>query len=242
MNKYQELEGLRIPKHVAIIMDGNGRWAKAKGRNRSYGHKKGSDNLKKIARAASDMGVKYLTVYAFSTENWRRPAEEVSFLMGLMRQYLKESIQNAIKDNMRVRVIGRREDLDVDIIESIVALEDASKDHTGLCLQIAINYGGRDEIIRGVNRLLASGEGQRSPVTEAEFATYLDTDAIPDPELMVRTSGELRLSNFLIWQLAYAEFYFTEKHWPDFKEEDLIRSIRHYNKVERRFGGIGHEE
>lgn len=239
---YEILDGLNIPKHIAIIMDGNGRWAKQRGKKRTAGHKAGSDNLKKIARAASDMGVKYLTVYAFSTENWRRPDDEVSFLMGLMRQYLKESVKNAKKDNMRVRVLGRKDELDDDIIKAMTYLEEESKEHTGLNLQLAINYGGRDEIIRGINAFM--NDKRRNPelqVTEETFGQYLDTNDMPDPELMIRTSGEIRSSNFLIWQLAYTEFCFVDKFWPDFSKEDLVDAILDYNKVERRFGGLRNE-
>lgn len=238
---YDELNGLKVPEHIAIIMDGNGRWAKAKGKKRTAGHKAGSDNLKKIARAASDMGVKYLTVYAFSTENWKRPLEEVSFLMGLMRQYLKESIKNAKKDNMRVRVLGRREDLEPDIADAMNRLEEASAGHTGLSLQLAINYGGRDEIIRGIKSFMAASEDDFE-LTEENFSDYLDTRGIPDPELMIRTSGEIRSSNFLIWQLAYTEYCFVDCFWPDFREEDLVNAICDYNKVDRRFGGLSDED
>ncbi len=214
-----------------------------KGKKRTAGHKAGSDNLKKIARAASDMGVKYLTVYAFSTENWKRPHEEVSFLMGLMRQYLKESIRNAKKDNMRVRVLGRRDEMDKDIGAAMDKLEEASKEHTGLNLQLAINYGGRDEIIRGIKTFIeAKKEDDSLVLSEESFSTYLDTKDIPDPELMIRTSGEIRSSNFLIWQLAYTEFCFVDKLWPDFSQEDLVDAILSFNKVERRFGGLANEK
>lgn len=238
MKIYKQLEGLKIPEHIAIIMDGNGRWAKEKGRKRTYGHKNGADTLKKIARVFSDAGVKYVTVYAFSTENWKRSEEEVDYLMGLMRQYLKESIKNAKKDNMRVRVLGRREDLAKDIQESINKLEAASQGYTGLNLQLAINYGGRDEIIRAMKKFIASEDEQ---LTEETFSTYLDTADIPDPELMIRTSGEQRTSNYLLWQLAYSEFYFLDKHWPDFSEVDAIEAIQYYNGLNRRFGGVQDE-
>ncbi len=240
MKKYTELEGLEIPSHVAIIMDGNGRWAKEKGKKRTFGHKNGAETLKKIARVFSDAGVKYVTVYAFSTENWKRPKEEVDFLMGLLRQYLKDSLKNAKKDNMRVRVLGRREDLALDIQEAIEKLEEASAGYTGLNLQLAINYGGRDEIVRAVNRFRASNE--EGPMTEALMNQYLDTAGMPDPELMIRTSGETRTSNYLLWQLAYTEFYFVKKHWPDFAEADAIDAIQYYNGLDRRFGGIKDED
>lgn len=236
---YKELEGLRIPEHVAIIMDGNGRWAQSRGKKRTYGHRHGAETLKEIARVFSDAGVKYVTVYAFSTENWKRSVGEVDFLMTLMRQYLKDSIKNAKKDNMRVRVLGRREDLAPDIQTSILKMEEASKDYTGLNLQLAINYGGRDEIIRGFKRYL---ENPEEPLTEENFNKYLDTDGIPDPELMIRTSGEMRTSNYLLWQLAYSEFWFIDKHWPDFSEEDAMDAIRYYNRRDRRFGGVKDED
>lgn len=241
--KYVQLEGMALPKHIAIIMDGNGRWAKQRGKKRTFGHKSGSDNLKKIAKVVSDMGVKYLTVYAFSTENWKRPKEEINYLMLLIRQYLKESIKNAKKDNMRVRVIGKREGLDQDICASIEALEVASKDHTGLNLQIAINYGGRDEIVRAIKTYEEAKKlDEKLILTEEKFSQYLDTKNIPDPELMIRTSGEIRVSNFLLWQFAYTEYYFIDKHWPDFTEEDLVESIIFLNSRNHKFGGIENED
>lgn len=240
-----------VPKHIALIMDGNGRWAKSKGKPRTFGHKQGSETLKQICKDAYDLGIKYVTVYAFSTENWRRSKEEVSFLMGLLRQYLKESIRNSQENNMRVRVIGRRSDLDDDIVQAIEALEDASKDFDGLQLQIALNYGGRDEILRGVygvfQHLIDADATQEiskkdlllamQELDEDKFAYYLDTVGIPDPELLIRTSGELRTSNFLLWQLAYTEFYISDVLWPDFNKAELIKAIDAYNRRERRFGG-----
>ena len=238
MKTYKELEGMQIPKHVAIIMDGNGRWAQERGRKRTFGHRNGAETLKKIARVLSDAGVKYVTVYAFSTENWKRSGEEVDYLMNLMRQYLKDSLKNAKKDNMRVRVLGRREGLAEDIQAAMDRLEESSRDYTGLNLQLAINYGGRDELIRAVKRFADSNEDD---LTEEVLSSYMDTAGIPDPELMIRTSGEYRTSNFLIWQLAYSEFYFVDKHWPDFSEEDAIKALLYYNKRDRRFGGVKDE-
>lgn len=241
-----------VPKHIAFIMDGNGRWAKAKGKPRTFGHKKGSETLEQLCKDAYELGVEYVTVYAFSTENWKRSTEEVTFLMNLLRSYLKESIKNARANNMRVRVIGRREDLEADILEAIINMEETSKDFTGLNLTIALNYGGRDEIIRGVknqvktlilnkNKETFSKEELMTlieDINESEFDQYLDTQGLPDPDLMVRTSGELRTSNFLPWQLAYTEFYFTQKHWPDFDKEELLKAISYYEKRDRRFGGV----
>ncbi|MBC7960071.1 MAG: isoprenyl transferase [Vallitaleaceae bacterium] len=230
-----------IPTHIAIIMDGNGRWAKEKGKKRTFGHKEGSNNLKEICKDAYHLGVKYITVYAFSTENWQRPVEEVDYLMELLRQYLKESVKTSKKDNMRVRVLGERKGLPKDVLEAILNLEAASKDHTGLNLQIALNYGSRNEIIRSIQQILSdvqSGAINLEAINEEMFAHYLDTKDIPDPDLMIRTSGEIRLSNFLLWQLAYTEFYFVDKYWPDFRKTDLENAILFYNQKERRYGGI----
>lgn len=239
------LEGCTIPKHIAIIMDGNGRWAKERGKKRTWGHNEGSKVLQNICRDASDLGVEYVTVYAFSTENWQRPRDEVNFLMDLLRQYLKDSIKNSKKDNMRVRVIGNKEGLPVDVLNRIDELETASKNHTGLQLQIALNYGGRNEILRAIKHFAQDVIDHKimlDMLDESLFSGYLDTKEIPDPDLMIRTSGEIRLSNFLLWQLAYSEFYFTNKYWPDFKKADLIEAIISYNKKERRFGGLSSED
>ena len=221
---------MRVPNHIAIILDGNGRWAKKRGMPRSFGHVKGCENLEDICEVAKELGVKYLTVYAFSTENWKRSKEEVDGLMKLFRNYLKKCIKISQKNNMRVKVIGDITAFDSDIQESIEKLEDFSKDFTDLHFQIALNYGSRDEITRAVNRLL-----------EDQKAGKLDTDGIPDPDLMIRTSGELRLSNYLLWQLAYSEFYFTDVPWPDFKKEELVKAIEKYNERDRRYGGVKEE-
>jgi undecaprenyl diphosphate synthase len=231
----------RIPKHIAFIMDGNGRWAKEKNKKRTFGHKEGSNTLKKICEDCFNIGVEYITVYAFSTENWKRPKDEVDYLMHLMRQYLKDSIKTSKKDNMRIRVIGDINNLPGDIIDSINKLHVESSNNTGLKLQIAINYGGRDEIIRGIKKVVnATREGKMTveDINESFFSSYLDTHEIPDPDLMIRTSGEMRLSNFLLWQLAYSEFYFCKKYWPDLTIEDVKEAIKVYNKVDRRYGGI----
>lgn len=237
-----------VPQHIAFIMDGNGRWAKSKGKPRTFGHKQGSETLKQICKDSYELGIKYVTVYAFSTENWKRSEDEVSFLMNLLRVYLKESIKNARENNMKVRVIGRRDDLDQDIIDSIEKMEDASKDFTGLVLTIALNYGGRDEIVRGFKHYMKAFETSNLPLQtyidqldEKNFSDYLDTKDIPDPDLMIRTSGELRTSNFLPWQMAYTEYYFTDKHWPDFNRAELENAIAYYNGRNRRFGGVKDE-
>ncbi len=235
---------MNVPNHIAIILDGNGRWAKKKGMPRSYGHVKGCANLETICDDMKELGVKYLTVYAFSTENWKRSREEVEGLMKLFRNYLKKCIKIAEKNKMRVRVIGDVTAFDKDIQERIAYLEEFSKKYDDLHFQIALNYGSRDEIARGMRRLAQdAAEGKIKPedVDEEMVESYLDTAGIPDPDLLIRTSGELRLSNFLLWQLAYTEFYFTDVAWPDFNREELIRAIEKYNARDRRYGGVKEE-
>ena len=233
--------GRKIPQHIAIILDGNGRWAKAKGMPRNYGHTAGAKNVETVCQAAHDLGVKYVTMYAFSTENWNRPEGEVEALMKLLESYLKNCIKTAYKNNMRVRVIGDTTRLSERCQERIRELEAASAKNDGLNLQIAINYGSRDEMTRAMRRMsedVAAGKRKPEEITESVFEEYLDTAGIPDPDLLIRTSGELRLSNFLLWQLAYSEFYFTDVPWPDFHKEELERAIEAYNKRDRRFGGL----
>ena len=234
---------MRVPNHIAIILDGNGRWAKKRGMPRSCGHVKGCENLEDICEVAKELGVKYLTVYAFSTENWKRSKEEVDGLMKLFRNYLKKCIKISQKNNMRVKVIGDITAFDSDIQESIEKLEDFSKDFTDLHFQIALNYGSRDEITRAVNRMLEDQKAGKleTPVSEDTISGYLDTAGLPDPDLMIRTSGELRLSNYLLWQLAYSEFYFTDVPWTDFKKEELVKAIEKYNERDRRYGGVKEE-
>ncbi len=235
---------MNIPQHVAIILDGNGRWAKSKGMPRNYGHAQGAKNVERICEAADSLGIKYLTVYAFSTENWSRPASEVSALMTLLRNYMKTCIKTAEKNRMVVRVIGDKTGLDDDIRESIAKLEEASKHNGGLNFQIAINYGSRDEIVRSVRNIMEdvkAGKIDASQMDEAMFDSYLDTAGIPSPDLLIRTSGEQRLSNFLMWQLAYTEFYFTDVPWPAFSKEELVKAIEKYNGRDRRYGGVKEE-
>lgn len=235
---------MNVPNHIAIILDGNGRWAKKKGMPRSYGHVKGCANLETICDDMKQLGVKYLTVYAFSTENWKRSREEVEGLMKLFRNYLKKCIKIAERNKMRVKVIGDITAFDTDIQERIAYLEEFSAKYDELHFQIALNYGSRDEITRGMRRLARdAAEGKIKPedVNEEMVESYLDTAGIPDPDLMIRTSGELRLSNFLLWQLAYTEFYFTDVAWPDFNREELIRAIEKYNARDRRYGGVKEE-
>ena len=235
---------MNIPQHIAIILDGNGRWAKSKGMPRTYGHIEGAKTVEKICEAAWDMGVKYLTMYAFSTENWKRPTEEVEALMKLLRNYMKNCLKTAAKNNMVVRVIGDKTGLDADIRKQIDELETVSASNTGLHLQIAINYGSRDEIVRSVRKVMEdvkAGKITEDQMDEAMFDSYLDTAGIPSPDLLIRTSGEQRLSNFLMWQLAYTEFYFTDVPWPDFNKKELERAVEAYNKRDRRFGGLTEE-
>ena len=232
---------LKIPNHVAIILDGNGRWAKKRMMPRNYGHAQGSKVVEKICEDAYRMGIKYLTVYTFSTENWKRPKEEVDALMKLLRNYLETSISTSKKNNMRVRIIGDISGLSQDIQEKIRELEEASKMNTGLNFQVAINYGSRDEIIRAVKALSKDVlENKVAPdnINEELFSQYLDTRGIPEPDLLIRTSGEQRLSNFLLWQMAYTEFYFTDVLWPDFNKDELLKAVEYYSSRTRKFGGI----
>ena len=232
---------MNIPRHVAIILDGNGRWAKGKGMPRNYGHAQGSKNVEIICEEAYKMGIEYLTVYAFSTENWKRPKDEVDALMKLLRNYMKTCLKTAEKNRMCVRVIGDKTGLDEDIRKRIDELEKATVHNDGLHFQIALNYASRDEIIRAANRIMEevkSGKLEPGQMDEEIFSSYLDTKGIPDPDLLIRTSGEQRLSNFLLWQLAYTEFYTTDVHWPAFTKGELMKAIEAYNKRERRYGLI----
>ena len=229
----------KIPQHVAIILDGNGRWAKSKGMPRNYGHVQGAKTVEVICEEAYRMGIQYLTVYAFSTENWNRPADEVDALMGLLRNYMKTCLKTAAKNNMCVRVIGEKSRLDADIRKRIGELEEATKENTGLHFQIAINYGGRDEIVRAAKKLavqVKEGALQPEDITQERFDDALDTVGIPEPDLLIRTCDEQRISNFLLWQLAYTEFYFTPVAWPDFTKEELEKAVAAYNKRDRRYG------
>lgn len=239
----REINGnmLTIPQHVAIIMDGNGRWAKKRFMPRSYGHVQGSKVVEKVIRAAGEMGIKYLTVYAFSTENWKRPEEEVGTLMKLLNNYLDDCIKKCKKNNMRVKVIGEIHRLSPELQEKIVRLEEESKEYDGIQFTMALNYGSRDEMVRAMRKMTADikkGVIVEDEITEELFASYLDTAGMPDPDLMIRTSGEERLSNFMMWQLAYTEFYFTDVLWPDFGKEELIKAIEYYNGRDRRFGAV----
>lgn len=235
---------MNAPNHVAIILDGNGRWAKAKGLPRTAGHVQGAKVVEQICEDAYNMGIHYLTVYAFSTENWSRPDSEVATLMNLLRNYMKNSIKRAQKNNMCVRVIGDKTGLAEDLRASIEELEQATKNNTGLHFQIAINYGGRDELRRGITALagqVAAGELKPEEIDDETITACLDTAGLPDPDLLIRTSGEQRISNFLLWQLAYSELYFTSVPWPDFDKNELARAVEAYQNRDRRYGLVKEE-
>lgn len=234
------MSNLTVPSHVAIILDGNGRWAKKRFLPKNAGHVQGAKVVEQICEDAHNLGIKYLTVYAFSTENWKRSEDEVGALMKLLRKYLIDCIERTTKNNMRVRVIGDISGLAKDLQTKIIELEKISSVNTGLNFTIALNYGSRDEIRRAMQQMTAdckAGKIEPEDVDEALINSYLDTKDLPDPDLMIRTSGELRLSNFMLWQLAYTEFYFTDVLWPDFNKAELEKAIAYYNKRERRFGG-----
>ncbi len=234
-------ETQNVPRHVAIILDGNGRWARERGLPRTAGHKEGCRAVEQTVEDAARLGIEYLTVYAFSTENWKRSAEEVSALMQLFRYYAKRLLVIAKKNNVRVKMIGERSAFAQDLQDAIRALEEETAQNTGLTFLFAVNYGGRDEIVRAVRRIGAEcAQGMTAPadITEDVIAAHLDTAGVPDPDLLIRTSGEQRLSNFLLWQLAYAEFYFTDIYWPDFDRQELERAIAYYNGRDRRYGGV----
>ena len=232
---------LVIPQHVAIILDGNGRWAKSRGMPRNYGHIRGAQNLEVICEDAWDIGIKYLTVYLFSTENWKRSQEEVSALMQLFYRYTKTSVKRARDNNMKVRVIGDPSAFEKRLQDNLNELVESSKNNTGLQFQLALNYGSRDEITRAVRKIAGEcRDGKIDPdqITQETIAAHLDTAGIPDPDLLIRTSGEQRLSNYLMWQLAYTEFYFTPVPWPAFTKEELWKAIEAYNHRDRRYGGV----
>lgn len=230
-----------VPRHVAIILDGNGRWAKKRLLPRNAGHAAGSKNVEKICSAAWNMGIEYVTMYAFSTENWSRPQEEVDALMKLLYSYLKDCLKTSEKNNMQVRVIGDITKLAPDLQEQIKELETFSAKNTGLHFQVALNYGSRDEMLRAVRKMgqdVQEGILKPEDIHEETISEYLDTKGIPDPDLMIRTSGEQRLSNYLLWQMAYTEFYFTDVLWPDFNKKELEKAVQFYRQRERRYGGV----
>ncbi len=241
MEKTINGEVLNIPEHVAVIMDGNGRWAKKRLMPRTYGHSVGAKAIEAACENCDELGIKYLTVYAFSTENWKRSVEEVSTIMNIFRKYLVDSIERSNRNNMRVRIIGKREGLPEDIVKKIEDLEKATAGNTGLQFTVAINYGGRDELVRAAKNIAKdykNGIITEADITEDLMSRYLDTREITDPDLLIRTSGELRTSNFLPWQIAYSEFYFTDCMWPDFDMNELVKAVRYYTGRDRRYGGV----
>ena len=233
------LEKENLPKHIAIIMDGNRRWAKAKGKPSSFGHKEGAKTLEKIVRYANKIGIEHITVYAFSTENWRRTEEEVSALMGLFQSYLDDYAKRADTENIKVKIIGNREGLSKRMVSSIEKCMERTKNNTGIVFNIALNYGGRDELIQAIKKVATDVKENKIEIDEINeeiISDNLYTKGQPDPDLLIRTSGEIRLSNFLPWQLVYSEFVFIEKNWPDFEEQDLDSAIEEYQKRNRKFG------
>lgn len=240
-----DLEGLKIPQHVAIIMDGNGRWAKKRGQIRTFGHNEGAKTIKKIAEAADEIGIKYLTCYAFSTENWSRPKAEVEFLMELLIRSFNKYKDDIMEKNTKVRVIGDRNGVPKRVLKTIDEIEKLTKDNDRLQLNIAFNYGGRREIAHAASKLAqAAVEGKLKPedITEEVFAKALYLPNTPDPDLLIRSSGEIRVSNFLLWEIAYTEFWTSDILWPDFSKEALIQAIIDYNDRDRRFGGLKQDE
>ena len=226
------------PKHIAIMMDGNGRWAKNKGLERTEGHVKSEEVFRKTCQWLSERNIKYLTVFAFSTENWQRPQAEVKVIMSVLKKFFQYSSEIAKENNYKVCVIGNRNILSKDLNSAIDNMENETKDNGGLVVQIAINYGGRDEIVRAVNKYIMFEDAKQEYITEEKLGLYLDTKGIPEPDLLIRTGGEIRLSNFMLWQVAYSELYFTEVLWPDFNEDELENALEYYNTRNRRFGNI----
>ncbi|GBG56263.1 isoprenyl transferase [Sporomusaceae bacterium FL31] len=235
------LDPTRIPAHIAIIMDGNGRWAQRQGLIRTFGHRAGVESLRDIVKTASQIGVKVLTAYAFSTENWKRPDEEVNFLMSLFSEYLDNEIDELDQNQVQIRFIGKIDELAVALQHKIENAQTRTKKNCGLILNLAVNYGGRAEITRAVQIIadkVQSGELKPQDITDNTIQNYLYTQQLPDPDLLIRPSGDLRISNFLLWQSAYSEFWFTDINWPDFKPEHLVQAINDYQKRDRRFGGV----
>jgi undecaprenyl diphosphate synthase len=231
-----------LPSHIAIIMDGNGRWARRRGLPRVAGHRAGIGAVREVVEGSAELGIGVLTLYAFSVENWKRPPAEVRTLMALLKEYLNKELENIHRNNIRFTTIGRTEQLDVSVQQEIEKAVERTKFNTGMIFAVALNYGGRAEIVDAVNRILANGVKSngagKGPIGEAEFSKYLYTSGLPDPDLLIRTSGELRVSNFLLWQIAYAEIYVTETLWPDFSKKELYEAIIAYQKRERRYGGL----
>lgn len=240
-SKADEIDFDHLPKHIGVIMDGNGRWAKKRALPRSAGHSAGADALKKIVTECNKIGIKYITVYAFSTENWKRPKDEVDYLMDLLLDYLRNAEKTLSGENVVIRAIGSRVELSREIQKQIIKTEEFTKNNTGIVMNIALNYGSREEIINGVKKIaekVKNGEMCVDDITDKTFSDYLYTSGQPDPDLIIRTSGEQRLSNFLLWQGGYSELWFTNKLWPDFTKKDLYSAIYGYQNRTRRFGGV----
>ncbi|MGJ3233316.1 MAG: polyprenyl diphosphate synthase [Oceanicaulis sp.] len=229
-----------VPRHVAVIMDGNGRWAARRGRPRAFGHREGVEAVRRTVRAAGDLGVTHLTLFSFSTENWRRPVDEIDALFDLLRRYVEADLEKLADEGVRIRVVGRREGLSADLLGIVERAETRTKDNDAFHLTIAFNYGGRDELVRAARRASEALGGDLSGLDEAGFERFLDTGGLPDPDLVIRTSGERRISNFLLWQAAYAEFVFVDTLWPDFDEAAFAEAISVYAGRERRYGGLAH--
>lgn len=237
----KEVDFENLPEHIGIIMDGNGRWAKKRGLPRSAGHSKGADALKKIVTECNKIGIKYITVYAFSTENWKRPKDEVDYLMNLLLGYLRDAERTLSGENVVIKAIGSRKELSEEIREQIVKTENFTKNNTGIVMNIALNYGSREEIVNAVKEIaedVKNGEITPEEINSNTVENRLYTKNQPDPDLIIRTSGEERLSNFMLWQAAYSEFYFSKRLWPDFGTDDLYEAIADYQKRGRRFGGV----
>lgn len=240
-NLFYDINLDKIPAHIAIIMDGNGRWAKSRFMPRTYGHKVGVETIRKVVKECSRLGVKYLTLYAFSTENWKRPKEEVSALMGLLVKYLRNELEELHKNNVKILTIGDISKLPQACIEELDHAKEKTKDNTGLVMSLALNYGGRNDLVNAVKNIsqeVVDGKISVDDIGDDLISSHLSTKESPDPDLVVRTSGEQRLSNFLLWELAYSEFYFADIHWPDFDEKELQKAIFAYQSRDRRFGGI----
>lgn len=240
-NLFYDINLDKVPAHIAIIMDGNGRWAKSRFMPRTYGHKVGVETIRKVVKECSRLGVKYLTLYAFSTENWKRPKDEVSALMGLLVKYLRNELEELHKNNVKILTIGDISKLPEACIEELALAKEKTKDNTGLVMSLALNYGGRNDLVNAVKNIsqdLVDGKISLDDIGDNLISSHLSTNESPDPDLVVRTSGEQRLSNFLLWELAYSEFYFTDIHWPDFDEKELQMAIFAYQSRDRRFGAI----
>lgn len=233
-----KLDQSTLPRHVAIIMDGNGRWAKKRGMPRSFGHAAGAETFRRIATYCKNLGIQYLTVYAFSTENWKRPADEVQSIMELFEKYLREALETMERDRVKIRVFGDTSVLSPSLRRLIARVEEVSTRYEGVQVNLCVNYGGRDEILRAARAYAEEYKTTGAPLTEEKFASYLYSAGICDPDLIIRPSGEMRLSNFLLWQSAYAELYFTDVLWPDFTEKEMEKALIAYQKRDRRFGGV----